>query len=150
MSGSLSVPPRGPLISKFASSAAHVAGRGLTSAETGTWLGEHFTVTLDQLKQAVDQLFVSGVNHVIYQDRKSTRLNSSHSQISYAVFCLKKKKNKTLTLVHLSNIGFNIEEFDLVPNQTALNYRMVLLGSVGRKPDRTWYRLILETTKIVA
>src|SRR2546430_11519999 len=27
-------------------------------------------------------------------DRKSTRLNSSHSQISYAVFCLKKKKNK--------------------------------------------------------
>src|SRR5688572_31878284 len=29
-----------------------------------------------------------------HQDRKSTRLNSSHSQISYAVFCLKKKKKK--------------------------------------------------------
>src|SRR5688572_32027925 len=29
----------------------------------------------------------------IAQDRKSTRLNSSHSQISYAVFCLKKKRN---------------------------------------------------------
>src|SRR5688572_33133451 len=29
------------------------------------------------------------------RDRKSTRLNSSHSQISYAVFCLKKKKNKS-------------------------------------------------------
>src|SRR5688572_32490623 len=28
------------------------------------------------------------------KDRKSTRLNSSHSQISYAVFCLKKKKKK--------------------------------------------------------
>src|SRR3989475_9535081 len=28
-------------------------------------------------------------------DRKSTRLNSSHSQISYAVFCLKKKKKKS-------------------------------------------------------
>src|SRR2546427_5924987 len=28
-----------------------------------------------------------------FLDRKSTRLNSSHSQISYAVFCLKKKKN---------------------------------------------------------
>src|SRR2546430_10922759 len=28
----------------------------------------------------------------MYEDRKSTRLNSSHSQISYAVFCLKKKK----------------------------------------------------------
>src|SRR2546427_7227657 len=30
-------------------------------------------------------------------DRKSTRLNSSHSQISYAVFCLKKKKHRYLT-----------------------------------------------------
>src|SRR2546430_17414709 len=30
-------------------------------------------------------------------DRKSTRLNSSHSQISYAVFCLKKKKKRSLT-----------------------------------------------------
>src|SRR2546430_5786612 len=29
--------------------------------------------------------------HAILRDRKSTRLNSSHSQISYAVFCLKKK-----------------------------------------------------------
>src|SRR2546430_3214926 len=29
-------------------------------------------------------------------DRKSTRLNSSHSQISYAVFCLKKKKHKAI------------------------------------------------------
>src|SRR2546430_11920528 len=32
-------------------------------------------------------------------DRKSTRLNSSHSQISYAVFCLKKKKNNYASLV---------------------------------------------------
>src|SRR2546428_8769900 len=31
-------------------------------------------------------------------DRKSTRLNSSHDQISYAVFCLKKKKNSTDTV----------------------------------------------------
>src|SRR5688572_31607921 len=33
----------------------------------------------------------------LVQDRKSTRLNSSHSQISYAVFCLKKKKKKKKT-----------------------------------------------------
>src|SRR2546430_12993377 len=37
------------------------------------------------------------------QDRKSTRLNSSHSQISYAVFCLKKKKN---TSIYHSNSHF--------------------------------------------
>src|SRR6202034_4817200 len=33
-----------------------------------------------------------------FPDRKSTRLNSSHSQISYAVFCLKKTKKKTTTV----------------------------------------------------
>src|SRR2546430_2898487 len=35
-----------------------------------------------------------GGRHHGVRDRKSTRLNSSHSQISYAVFCLKKKKKK--------------------------------------------------------
>src|SRR2546430_8537230 len=38
---------------------------------------------------------VTGARDVTKLDRKSTRLNSSHSQISYAVFCLKKKKKKT-------------------------------------------------------
>src|SRR2546427_7138489 len=36
------------------------------------------------------------------QDRKSTRLNSSHSQISYAVFCLKKKKRSSTGPHHTS------------------------------------------------
>src|SRR2546427_2152925 len=35
------------------------------------------------------------------EDRKSTRLNSSHSQISYAVFCLKKKKKKEKSTIPL-------------------------------------------------
>src|SRR2546430_4659963 len=38
------------------------------------------------------------------RDRKSTRLNSSHSQISYAVFCLKKKKNHTTHHHHHSRL----------------------------------------------
>src|SRR5256885_10614318 len=38
-------------------------------------------------------LFVEDGAHVLGRDRKSTRLNSSHLVISYAVFCLKKKKN---------------------------------------------------------
>src|SRR2546428_3697604 len=33
---------------------------------------------------------------IVFLDRKSTRLNSSHDQISYAVFCLKKKKHKAV------------------------------------------------------
>src|SRR2546430_7477731 len=39
-------------------------------------------------------LAVTTGEYVGNRDRKSTRLNSSHSQISYAVFCLKKKKKK--------------------------------------------------------
>src|SRR2546430_12321849 len=35
---------------------------------------------------------------LVFADRKSTRLNSSHSQISYAVFCLKKKKHTTMLI----------------------------------------------------
>src|SRR3712207_7381356 len=38
------------------------------------------------------RIIVVGSANQDYQDRKSTRLNSSHANISYAVFCLKKKK----------------------------------------------------------
>src|SRR2546427_3278320 len=41
----------------------------------------------------------SALHPLVQRDRKSTRLNSSHSQISYAVFCLKKKKKKTLEIL---------------------------------------------------
>src|SRR2546430_11217606 len=45
----------------------------------------------------------SRVRHRVpdWQDRKSTRLNSSHSQISYAVFCLKKKKKVIVLQIKL-------------------------------------------------
>src|SRR2546426_7622784 len=39
-------------------------------------------------------------NHLV-EDRKSTRLNSSHLVISYAVFCLKKKKKENKTTTHM-------------------------------------------------
>lgn len=57
---------RNKLISKFASSAAHVTGRNLVACETGTWLAEHFTETLADMKWLLDDLFLSGVNHVLY------------------------------------------------------------------------------------
>src|SRR5690554_7271291 len=43
---------------------------------------------------------VPGLKGADLQDRKSTRLNSSHVRISYAVFCLKKKKNKNMNSDH--------------------------------------------------
>src|SRR2546430_7355808 len=42
-----------------------------------------------------------GRQHRAAPDRKSTRLNSSHSQISYAVFCLKKKMKNTHCMIKL-------------------------------------------------
>src|SRR3712207_7954484 len=41
--------------------------------------------------------FTAAYSETVFLDRKSTRLNSSHANISYAVFCLKKKKN---TYIH--------------------------------------------------
>src|SRR2546430_5950007 len=52
-----------------------------------------FLIDLVQLEWAIYDVFDGvGVEGQALLDRKSTRLNSSHSQISYAVFCLKKKK----------------------------------------------------------
>ncbi len=55
-----------PVMLKFASSAAHVYGKKLTSCETFTWLGEHFKTSWSQCKPEVDQVFLSGINHVFY------------------------------------------------------------------------------------
>jgi hypothetical protein len=57
---------RSILISKFASSAAHTQGHPLTGAETGTWLKEHFTETLADLKYLADDMFLAGVNRIYY------------------------------------------------------------------------------------
>src|SRR5258708_23248196 len=65
------------------------------------------TVQADEeaLVRALRNLLENAVKYspecrTIWVDRKSTRLNSSHQIISYAVFCLKKKKEKTLKITH--------------------------------------------------
>ena len=55
-----------PLAMKFASSAANTQGKKLVSAETATWLADHFKVSLSQVKPHVDQLFIAGINHIFY------------------------------------------------------------------------------------
>src|SRR5256886_8007168 len=54
-------------------------------------------------------------------DRKSTRLNSSHSQISYAVFCLKKKKNTSRTCSPIHLTIFSVSSF---PHTTLFPVRL--------------------------
>src|SRR5256886_3887228 len=51
----------------------------------------------------------------IGEDRKSTRLNSSHSQISYAVFCLKKKKHKLIR-----QLQYTVRRSALLPDTSRL------------------------------
>jgi alpha-L-rhamnosidase len=51
---------------KFATSAAHVAGKKLVSAEAATWLDEHFLSTWGDVKKALDLYFLAGVNHIVY------------------------------------------------------------------------------------
>ena len=54
-----------PLLSRLASSAAHLAGRKLVAAETCTWVRNHFRTALSQVKPEVDLLLLAGVNHVL-------------------------------------------------------------------------------------
>src|SRR5256886_7150255 len=72
------------------------------------------------------------IDETVGPDRKSTRLNSSHSQISYAVFCLKKKKysysfsraaTKREAPPHLSRYSFNRCFSTLL---VAINIRIIL------------------------
>ncbi len=54
------------ILLKFASSAANISGKDLTSSETFTWLREHFKTALSQCKPELEQIFLSGVNHVFF------------------------------------------------------------------------------------
>ena len=51
---------------KYASSAAHIAGKPFTTSETFTWLTEHFRTSLSQCKPDMDLMFISGVNHMYF------------------------------------------------------------------------------------
>jgi hypothetical protein len=51
---------------KFASSAGNVTGKPLVSCEAATWLNEHFSSSLADIRKAVDLFFLAGINHVFY------------------------------------------------------------------------------------
>src|SRR5438874_8910595 len=52
------------------------------------------------------------------RDRKSTRLNSSHVEISYAVFCLKKKKNRSSEVISINIISTMYIHNHICPSST--------------------------------
>src|SRR6266480_930314 len=70
-------------------------GRHLRQLHRGQLIGLHPHLRREPLVQAAGGRDLVGVEVQHAGDRKSTRLNSSHMSISYAVFCLKKKKNES-------------------------------------------------------
>src|SRR5688572_32582417 len=96
-------------VSMLAESAASLIKKGITvlaepgAGEQAACIDKEYQDTGVQIREraaimhAADiilQINPIPVAELNNRDRKSTRLNSSHSQISYAVFCLKKKKKK--------------------------------------------------------
>src|SRR5256886_6529943 len=80
-----------PILWDFGSAARH-------HQQNCPWLGERSRAGIPLLRGAMSPEMGRAENVARKIDRKSTRLNSSHSQISYAVFCLKKKKKKRSTV----------------------------------------------------
>src|SRR5688572_32523549 len=79
-------------------------------------------------------------------DRKSTRLNSSHSQISYAVFCLKKKNNDILatilSIIITTKLGNLIHEAD------STNYLLLLLLPLADINNTHFYTTVITSYTI--
>src|SRR3712207_7886995 len=80
---------------------------GEEAANAGWGGGEWAVAEADEsdasfLELGPEIAIVNNVEMDHHSDRKSTRLNSSHANISYAVFCLKKKKNSHYTSLKVS------------------------------------------------
>src|SRR2546427_7064661 len=82
-------PPRSTLFPYTTLFRSICVGTKPIDAEDAGALG-HRAAQLKPMAEVIAHVVTDKWDHC--QDRKSTRLNSSHSQISYAVFCLKKKK----------------------------------------------------------
>src|SRR3712207_6886049 len=93
-------PPRSTLFpyttlfrSPFPSSAAEPAPPVADAPDYASWGARAGAIVLDTILMTIPWALVIGFV-IAGADRKSTRLNSSHANISYAVFCLKKQKRK--------------------------------------------------------
>src|SRR5688572_32533215 len=90
-----------PYTTLFRSDVAHGGGHeAVLRAAPGDHGGQPDPVRQDVAAAAdgerLEEARLRAVGQRSASDRKSTRLNSSHSQISYAVFCLKKKNDNTI------------------------------------------------------
>src|SRR3989442_2388629 len=91
-------PPRSTLFpyTTLFRSAQRAALVNFAQAQTGALLRDVVAIEVSPIRFAVDP-----------KDRKSTRLNSSHVRISYAVFCLKKKKDEEYLPHMLTHVSYH-------------------------------------------
>src|SRR2546422_2045612 len=94
-------PPRSTLFPYTTLFRSHLRLRALPRADQTLVLEG----TREDLTQVAEDIAAAGLQPAALEliDRKSTRLNSSHGYISYAVFCLKKKKKKHI--LYINNRG---------------------------------------------
>src|SRR5690625_7061360 len=86
--------PYTTLFRSVCSAVINQVDRTTDSRDVSRWLRQQFDSEGDGLVRVLNTTIPD-------LDRKSTRLNSSHVAISYAVFCLKKKKNMTKIINHI-------------------------------------------------
>src|SRR3712207_6967430 len=92
----------GGILSKY-KELSSISGNSKNEVETQKELYKQIQKDLQLVKKKYDYYLASQYNGGIEdKDRKSTRLNSSHANISYAVFCLKKKKSLIVFLISAS------------------------------------------------
>src|SRR3712207_7912525 len=89
-------PPRSTLFPYTTLFRSPGANFGWDPTADGRGYDESVAMTDEEIQGAVPAVWSSGSSTIATSgaDRKSTRLNSSHANISYAVFCLKKKNNQ--------------------------------------------------------
>src|SRR5205809_2687213 len=97
-------PPRStlfPYTTLFRSPKVDVTWRLGPSLQANESIGARYNKALREDADGLDIEGAAVIGDRLYLgDRKSTRLNSSHGYISYAVFCLKKKKDKNVCVNH--------------------------------------------------
>src|SRR5947209_11286323 len=94
-------PPRStlfPYTTLFRSfSALAEADINLRMVNLGGGFPAHYSGEVPEVERYAQAVMAAITRHFGNEDRKSTRLNSSHANISYAVFCLKKKKKNKMS-----------------------------------------------------
>src|SRR3712207_8625994 len=68
----------------------------------GNMVNQHFGMSKSFAIATIEGNSIVDIKEISTEDRKSTRLNSSHANISYAVFCLKKKKERHTAKITVS------------------------------------------------